>query len=144
MQWVKHFCILKNITEFFLNAWFVKKEMSNNKNLDIIWFAYSRGVQKSLFCCSRPNDTPVMGVCLRHVETILYDWFFLIDFAFVCSEDTKGLTQYLIPLFMANTMVQIVIQYILLFVSYHRFSTRLQIIFPIPCVQIYLSVAATS
>jgi len=68
----------------FLNAWFVEKETSNNKNLDIIWFAYSRGVRKSF---SRPKDTPVMGVCLRHVETILCDRFFLIDFAFVCSEE---------------------------------------------------------
>jgi len=69
-----------------------------------------------------------MGVYLRHVETILCDRFFLIDFVFVYSEErwyTEKITQYLIPLFMANTMVQIVTQYILLFVSSHRFSKRL-------------------
>jgi len=73
--------------EFFLNAWFVEKEMSNIKNLDIIWSTYSRGVQNSLFCCSRPKDTSVMGVYLGHVKMILRDQFFLIDFAFVCSEE---------------------------------------------------------
>ena len=26
-----------------------------------------------------------MGICLRHVETIVRDRFFLIDFAFVCK-----------------------------------------------------------
>jgi len=112
----------------FLKAWFVEKERSNNKNLDTIWFAYSRGVRKSLFLCSRPKDMSVMGVCLRHVKTILRDRFFLTDFAFVCSEErwyTEKLTQYLISLFMANTMVQIVTQYILLFVSYHHFSKRM-------------------
>jgi len=69
-----------------------------------------------------------MFVCLRHVETILRDQFFLTDFAFVCSEErwyTETRTQYLIPLNMANTMVQIVTQYILFYVSYHRFSKRL-------------------
>jgi len=112
----------------FLNAWFIEKETSNNTNLDIIWFTYSRGVWKSLFCYCRTKDTPDMGVCLRNVETILRNRFFLIDFAFVCSEErwyTEKLTQYLIPLFMVNMMVQIVTQYILLFVSYHRFSIYL-------------------
>jgi len=106
----------------------LEKEMSNNKNLDIIWFSYSWGVWKSLFRCSKPKDTPVMGVCLRHVERILRDQFFLTDFTFVCSEErwyTDKLTQYLIPLFMVNTMVQSVSQYIILFVSYHRFSKHL-------------------
>jgi len=107
----------------FLNAWFVEKETSNNNNN---WFAYSRGGRKSLFRCSRPKNTPVMDVCLRSVETIFRDQFFLIDFAFVCSEErwyTENCTQYLIPLFMANTMVQIVT--IHLFASYHHFSKRL-------------------
>jgi len=36
-----------------------------------------------------------MGVCLWHVETILHDRFFLIDFAFVCSEE--GDTQKNLP-----------------------------------------------
>jgi len=119
MQWVKYFCILKNIMEFFLNALFVEKKTSNNKNLDIIWFAYSRRVRNSLFHCSRPKDTPFMGVCLRHIETIFRDQFFLIDFTFVCSEErwyTEKLTQHWIPLFITNTMVQIVTQYIFLFI----------------------------
>jgi len=30
---------------------------------------------------------PVMGVCLWHVETILRNQFFLIDFSFICSEE---------------------------------------------------------
>ena len=81
-----------------LNTWFIEKETSSNKHLDIIWFAYSRGVQKSLFCCSRPKDTPVMGVCLRHVEIILRDWFFPIDFALVCSEE-KWYTEKTCPVF---------------------------------------------
>jgi len=118
----------KKYYKIFLNVWFVEKETSNNKNLDIIWFTYSRRVRKSLFSCSRPKDMPVMGVCLRHVEMILHDRFFLTDFAFACSEEkwyTETLTQYFILLFMANTIVQIVTRYILLFVSYHRFSKRL-------------------
>jgi len=81
-----------------------------------------------LFHCSGPKDMPVMGVCLWHVEMILCDRFFLIDFAVVCREErryTEKRTQYLIPLFMANKVVQIVTQYILLLVSYHRFSKRL-------------------
>jgi len=112
----------------FLNAWFVEKETCNNKNLDIIWFVYSRGVRKYLFRCSRPKDTPVLGVCLWHIKMILCDRFFLTDFTFVYSEErwyTEKLTQYLIPLLMANTMLQIVTQYILLFVSYHRFREHL-------------------
>ena len=69
---------------FFLNAWFVEKKTSNNKNLG---FAYSRGVRKSFFRCSRPKGTPVMDVCLWHIEKIVRDRLFLIDFAFVCSEE---------------------------------------------------------
>ena len=98
----------------FLNAWFVEKEMSNNKNLGIIWFAYSRGVRKSLFRCS---------ICQLWVfiygtskQSYAINQFFLIDFAFVCSEEkwyTEKLTQHLILPFMANTMVQIVTQYVL-------------------------------
>ena len=53
-----------------LNAFFLVKEGTNNKNLDIILFAYSRGVGKSLFCCRGPNDTQVMSVCLYHVKAI--------------------------------------------------------------------------
>jgi len=90
-----------------------REETSNNKNLDIIWFTYSRGVRKSLFRFSRPKDTPVMGACLRHIETILCDRYFLNNFAFVCSEErwyTKIFTQYLISLFVANMTVQIVTQ----------------------------------
>jgi len=36
---------------------FLVKEDRNNKNLDVILFACSRGVQKSLFCYSRPKDS---------------------------------------------------------------------------------------
>ena len=58
---------LKN-SEIFLNDSFLVKGGTSNKNLDIILFAYSRGVGKS--CCSRPKDTQVMCICLRHIEAI--------------------------------------------------------------------------
>ena len=67
--------------------------------LDIIWFAYSRGVRNSLFRCSRHKDTPVTGVCLRHVETILRDRFFLINFAFVCMQWRKVIHRITYPKF---------------------------------------------
>ena len=51
------------------------KEGTNNNTLDILLFACSRGVGKSLFHCSRPKDTEVMSICLRHVEMIVRDRF---------------------------------------------------------------------
>ena len=71
----------------FLNASFLVKEGTNNKTLDIIIFACSRGGGKSLFDCSRPKDTEVMGVCLRHIEVIVRNQFFFTNFTFVCSEE---------------------------------------------------------
>ena len=50
-------CVLLKNSENFLNVSFLVKEGHNNKNLDIILFAYSRGVRKSLFRCSRPKDS---------------------------------------------------------------------------------------
>ena len=41
----------------YLNALFFVKEGFNDKNLDIILFAYSRRVQNFLFHCSRLKDT---------------------------------------------------------------------------------------
>ena len=123
MQWVKYLRILKNITDFFLNAWFVEKKTFNNKNLDTTSFPYSTGVRKSLFCCSRPEDTPVMSICLQHIENDSTQSIFSHWFCLFCSEErcyTETLTQYLILLFMANMMVQNVTRYILLFICYHH------------------------
>ena len=57
----------------FLNALFFVKKWPNNKNLDIIMFAYSREVQKSLFHCNRPKSMQVMGVCFHHIKTIVHN-----------------------------------------------------------------------
>jgi len=51
-----HMCQMINFCKKFcqfLNASCLMKEWPDNKNLDIILFAYSREVRKSLFCCSR-------------------------------------------------------------------------------------------
>ena len=73
--------------EKFLNALFLVKKGPNNKNLDIILFAYSRGARKPLFHYSGHKDTQVMGICLCHVETIVHDRSFFTNFAFTCSEE---------------------------------------------------------
>ena len=65
--------IVKKNSVNFLNVSFSVKEGRNNKNLDIILFAYTRGARKSLFRCCRPKDSEVMGTCLRHVEMIVRD-----------------------------------------------------------------------
>ena len=49
--------IVEKTSVNFLNVSFLVKEQCNNKNLDIILFACSSGVQKCLFCFSRPKDT---------------------------------------------------------------------------------------
>ena len=71
----------------FLNALFLVKEGNNNKILAIILFVCSRGVGKSLFRCSRPKDTDVMSICLCHIEVIVHDQFFFVNFVFSCNED---------------------------------------------------------
>jgi len=55
------------------------KKGSSGKSLDIILFAYSRGVPKS---CSELKDMWVMVVCLRRVKNITCDQFFFTDFVF--------------------------------------------------------------
>ena len=69
-----------------------------------------------------------MGACLRHVETIVRDRFFFMNFAFKCSQEGRvkeKLTQSSIPLFMVSTMAKIVALYLNWFVSYNRFCKRL-------------------
>jgi len=63
------------------------KKGSSGKNLYIILFACSRGVRKSLFHCSSLNDTKIMTLCLRHIETIVRNRFFFTDFVSVHSEE---------------------------------------------------------
>ena len=57
-------CYRKNSINVF-SASFLVKERANNKTLDIILFACSEGVGKSLFRYSRPKNTEVMSICLR-------------------------------------------------------------------------------
>ena len=69
-----------------------------------------------------------MSVCLRHVETIVRDRFFFMHFAVVCSEEGRvkdKLTQYFIPLFIANTMVKRLALYLDPLVSYNHLYKRL-------------------
>jgi len=97
------------------------KKGSNIKNLNIILFAYSRGVQKSC----RPKGSWVMVICLCHIKTIVLNQSFLIDFISVYIEERKyksNLTHHLILLFMANMMVQIATLHIIVFASYSSFS----------------------
>jgi len=57
---------------------------------------------KSLFHCSRPKGLWVMAVCLRHVETIIFDQCFFTDFILVYSEERgykKNLMHHWILLF---------------------------------------------
>jgi len=63
------------------------KKGSSCKILYVILFAYSRGIRKSLFHCSRLKDTRVMTLCLRHVETIVRNRSFFTDFVSVRSEE---------------------------------------------------------
>ena len=50
-----------------------------------------------------------MGVCLCRIETIIRNQYFFTNFVFECSEedDTKKTYPVIDPLFMVNTMVQI-------------------------------------
>ena len=69
-----------------------------------------------------------MSACLRHVETIVRDLFFFINFTFKCSEEgpvKENFAQSSIPLFMVSTMAKIVAPYLNWFVSYNRFCRRL-------------------
>ena len=69
-----------------------------------------------------------MSVCLSHVEAIVRDRLFFMNFAFVCSEEGRvkeKRTQYFIPLFMANTMVKSLTLYLDPLVRYNRFCKRL-------------------
>ena len=65
-----------------------------------------------------------MSVCLRHVKAIVCDQFFFTNFAFACSEEgwvKEKLTQYLIPLFMVNTMVKGLALYLNPLINYNSF-----------------------
>ena len=64
------------------------KERTNNTNLDIILFTYSRGVGKSLFHCRRPKSTQVMSVCLHHIKAIIRNQIFCTNFAFLCGKES--------------------------------------------------------
>jgi len=65
----------------FVNAFFVVKEGPNIKKLDIILFACSRGVWKSLFSVGRTMDTEGMGICLHHVKMIVRNRSFFTNIA---------------------------------------------------------------
>ena len=118
---MKYLHIRKNSVNF-LNVSFVVKEGSNNKNLDISLFAYSKGVGKSLFCCSRPKDTEVMNICLHHVEVFVRNRFFFVNFAFVCSKKVDKRTNLIDSLFMVNMIVKMSVSYINPLLSYNHFS----------------------
>jgi len=112
----------------FVKCFFLVKKGSSDENLDSILFTYSRGIRKSLFCCIELKDPWVTVVCLHHVETIVRDWFFFIYFVSIHGEGVwyrDKLTQYQMPLLMANTMVQVKTTRDIPFVSYIHFCKRL-------------------
>jgi len=97
---------------------FLGEEGLTLKNLDIILFAYPRGVWKSLFHCSRSKDLWVMSEWLNMIDlsSLISSW--------VYSEERrykKNLTHHWIILFMVNTTVQIPTLYIIAFVNYSSF-----------------------
>jgi len=75
-----------------MNISFLVKEGSNNKKLDIILFACSRGVGKSLFHCS------TAGTRIRKLWAFVYAMskqsyviqFFFMDFIFKLNAVKKG------------------------------------------------------
>ena len=71
----------------FLSTLFLVKKGTNNKNLDITSFTYSRRAWKSLLYCSRLKNVDAMGVCLCHIETIVHNRSFFTKFAFACNEE---------------------------------------------------------
>jgi len=122
-------CIIKNIIILWMSVFIVKRR-SNSNTLDVI---YSRRVQKCLFQCSSKlwalyqNDCtqislliwPLFAVMKCNTRTILPS----NRFSYWCKHNGAN--------------------FYFLFIIYNHFSKCLEFIFPIPCIQINLSVVAT-
>ena len=78
-----HTCVLLKNSVNFDNNSFLLKEGSNNKNLDIILFACSRGVKNICFVTVDPRICKLWVF----VEKIIHNRFLFINFAVVCSEE---------------------------------------------------------